>query len=185
MAEGDPAVYADKRTLKEIQRKIGLVFQNFNLFPHLSVLANITEAPIRVAKMPRETAEQKALALLKKVGLEEKASAYPLPALRRAKTAGGHCPGNGAGARNPVFDEPTSALDPELTGAILKVIRDLAEEQMTMIIVTHEMSFCKVWRTASYFSMAASSRRKVAQKKCWEKAKQRAWRNFLQKFEEN
>ena len=77
MAEGDPAVYADKRTLKEIQRKIGLVFQNFNLFPHLSVLANITEAPIRVAKMPRETAEQKALALLKKSAWRKKPPPIP------------------------------------------------------------------------------------------------------------
>ena len=77
MAEGSPAKYAEKKTLREIQREIGLVFQSFHLFPHLSVLENITEAPIRVAKVPKEQAEQKALALLKKVGLAEKQGAYP------------------------------------------------------------------------------------------------------------
>lgn len=143
LAQGSPAVYAEKKTLRMLQRKTGLVFQNFNLFPHLSVLENITAAPIRVAGQSREQAEQKARALLQKVGLAEKADAYPcqLSGGQKQRVAIAR-----AMALEPeilFFDEPTSALDPELTGEILKVIRELAEEKMTMVIVTHEMGFAR------------------------------------------
>lgn len=122
---------------------VGLVFQNFNLFPHFSVMKNITDAPIKVQKRNKEEVYKEARELLKKVGLEEKENAYPFQLSggqqQRVSIAR-------ALALNPkvlFFDEPTSALDPELTGEILKVIKDLAAEHMTMVIVTHEMNFAR------------------------------------------
>lgn len=121
----------------------GLVFQNFNLFPHYSVMKNITDAPVRVQKRDKKSVYEEARTLLKKMGLEDKENAYPFQLSggqqQRVSIAR-------ALAMNPdilFFDEPTSALDPELTGEILKVIRDLAAEHMTMVIVTHEMEFAK------------------------------------------
>lgn len=137
------AVYANKATLNRIRTRFGLVFQNFNLFPHFSSLRNIMEAPIHVAKQPKEQAKEHALQLLDKMGLADKADAYPY------QLSGGQQQRLSiarALALNPeilFFDEPTSALDPELTGEILKVIRALAEEHMTMVIVTHEMAFAR------------------------------------------
>ena len=137
------AVYADKQQLKKIRSRFGLVFQNFNLFPHFSVLKNLTDAPIQVLGRSKEEAEKKAMALLEKMGLADKADAYPcqLSGGQQQRVAIAR-----ALAMEPeilFFDEPTSALDPELTGEILKVIRQLAEEHMTMVIVTHEMSFAQ------------------------------------------
>jgi len=135
------AVYSAKGTLKEIRLRIGLVFQSFHLFPHFSILHNITEAPIRVLKKSRQEAEETAQALLGKLGLSDKASAYPY------QLSGGQQQRAAIArtlAMNPqmiFFDEPTSALDPELTGEVLRVIRALAEEHMTMVVVTHEMAF--------------------------------------------
>lgn len=121
----------------------GLVFQNFNLFPHYTVLKNITDAPIRVQKRNKEEVYAEAKELLKKMGLENKGDAYPFQLSggqqQRVSIAR-------ALAMKPdvlFFDEPTSALDPELTGEILKVIKDLAAEHMTMVIVTHEMNFAR------------------------------------------
>ena len=141
--ENGRAVYSSAAVLQQIRRRFGLVFQNFNLFPHYSVLRNLTEAPVRVEKKPRQEAEENARALLKKVGLENKADAYPceLSGGQQQRVAIAR-----ALAMQPdilFFDEPTSALDPELTGEILKVIRSLAEEHMTMVIVTHEMAFAR------------------------------------------
>ncbi|MFI3170903.1 MAG: amino acid ABC transporter ATP-binding protein [Eubacteriales bacterium] len=121
----------------------GLVFQNFNLFPHYSVMKNITDAPIKVQKRNKEEVFEHARNLLKKMGLEDKENAYPyqLSGGQQQRVSIAR-----ALAMNPdilFFDEPTSALDPELTGEILKVIRDLAAEKMTMVIVTHEMNFAK------------------------------------------
>ncbi len=121
----------------------GLVFQNFNLFPHYSVMKNITDAPIKVQKRNKKEVYEQARILLKKMGLEEKENAYPyqLSGGQQQRVSIAR-----ALAMNPdilFFDEPTSALDPELTGEILKVIRDLAAEKMTMVIVTHEMNFAK------------------------------------------
>lgn len=135
--------YASKNEIKQIKRKFGLVFQNFNLFPHFSILRNITEAPVNVLKIPKEQAQKEAIELLKKMGLEDKADAYP------CELSGGQQQRVSiarALAMHPdvlFFDEPTSALDPELTGEILAVIRELAEEKMTMVIVTHEMIFAR------------------------------------------
>ncbi len=137
------AVYADKVELRKIRLKIGLVFQNYNLFPHYNVLRNITEAPVSVAGISKEEAKKTAEELLVKMGLEDKAEAYP------CQLSGGQCQRVAiarALALKPdvlFFDEPTSALDPELTLEVMKVIRKLAQEHMTMVVVTHEMSFAR------------------------------------------
>ena len=135
--------YTDKKKLKEIRGKFGLVFQNFNLFPHFSVRRNITESLIHVHKKSREEADEICNELLKKLGMADKANAYPcnLSGGQQQRVSIAR-----ALAVNPeilFFDEPTSALDPELTSGILKVIRELAEEKMTMVIVTHEMAFAR------------------------------------------
>ncbi|MBO4377011.1 MAG: amino acid ABC transporter ATP-binding protein [Lachnospiraceae bacterium] len=141
--ENGKSVYADKAELKEIHKVFGLVFQNFNLFPHYSVLKNITDSLVRVDKMPKKEAKEEAMALLNQLGLEDKADAYPyqLSGGQQQRVSIAR-----ALAKKPkilFFDEPTSALDPELTVEVLKVIKELAAKHMTMIIVTHEMQFAK------------------------------------------
>ena len=139
--EGGRAVYA--KNLNPFRQCFGLVFQQFNLFPHRSVLQNVTDAPLRVQKRKRGEVETEARQLLAKLGLADKADAYP------CQLSGGQQQRVSiarALAMNPeilFFDEPTSALDPELTGEVLRVIRQLAEEKMTMVIVTHEMDFAR------------------------------------------
>ena len=141
--ENGKAVYAPSKTLRDIRLKIGLVFQNFNLFPHFSVNQNIMEAPLHVLKQPKAEAKANCEELLKKMGLETKGKSYP------CELSGGQQQRVSiarALALKPqilFFDEPTSALDPELTGEILKVIKELAKEKMTMVIVTHEMAFAR------------------------------------------
>ncbi len=141
--ENGRSVYAPGKELKAIRSVFGLVFQNFNLFPHYTVLKNITAAPMLIQNRSREEAERTAEALLAKMGLSDKRDAYPyqLSGGQQQRVSIAR-----ALAMNPkilFFDEPTSALDPELTGEILKVIRSLAAEHMTMVIVTHEMSFAR------------------------------------------
>lgn len=137
------AVTATKAQKQQIRKYFGLVFQNFNLFPHRSVIQNIMDAPVRIQKKDPEQARCEAMALLKKMGLEGKANEYPqqLSGGQQQRVSIAR-----ALALNPkilFFDEPTSALDPELTGEILKVIKNLAAEHMTMVIVTHEMNFAR------------------------------------------
>ena len=137
------SVYSDKAELKKIRSIFGLVFQSFNLFPHYSVLKNLTDPQISVLGRDKEQAREKAMELLRKMNLEEKADAYPcqLSGGQQQRVAIAR-----ALAMDPqilFFDEPTSALDPELTGEVLKVIKKLAEEHMTMVIVTHEMAFAR------------------------------------------
>ncbi|MBS4221414.1 amino acid ABC transporter ATP-binding protein [Lederbergia citrea] len=132
-----------KTEINEIRKDVGMVFQHFNLFPHKTILENITLAPINVKGMKKQEAEQKALELLAKVGLSEKASAYPdsLSGGQKQRVAIAR-----ALAMEPkimLFDEPTSALDPEMVGEVLEVMKQLAEEGMTMIVVTHEMGFAR------------------------------------------
>ena len=136
-------VYAKNAILNEIKSVFGLVFQNFNLFPHFSVLKNVMDAPVHVQKRPKEEAKKEAMELLDKMGLADKADYYPcqLSGGQQQRVAIAR-----ALALNPkvlFFDEPTSALDPELTGEVLKVIKSLAETKMTMVIVTHEMEFAR------------------------------------------
>lgn len=137
------AEYAKASELKRIHGYFGLVFQNFNLFPHYSVIQNITDAPLRVQKRNKDEVFREAKELLQKMGLSDKADVYPhqLSGGQQQRVSIAR-----ALAMKPkilFFDEPTSALDPELTGEILKIIKDLAAEKMTMVIVTHEMNFAK------------------------------------------
>ena len=137
------SVYAKGKKMKAIKENFGLVFQNFNLFPHYIVLKNIMNAPIHIQKRDRHEVKKEAMALLSRMGLEDKADYYPsqLSGGQQQRVAIAR-----ALAQKPkvlFFDEPTSALDPELTGEVLKVIKDLAEQKMTMVIVTHEMNFAK------------------------------------------
>jgi len=132
-----------KKNIDEMRRKIGFVFQLFNLWPHRTVLQNVTEAPIHVLRVPRKKAERKAMELLEKVGLTDKRDAYPrrLSGGQQQRVAIAR-----ALAMNPkvmLFDEATSALDPELIGEVLEVMKNLADEGMTMLVVTHEMGFAK------------------------------------------
>lgn len=137
------AIYSPEQELRKIKSYFGLVFQNFNLFPHYNVMKAITEAPILVQKRNKEEVYEEAKVLLSKMGLSDKADYYPyqLSGGQQQRVSIAR-----ALAMNPkilFFDEPTSALDPELTGEILKVIKDLAKEHMTMVIVTHEMTFAR------------------------------------------
>ncbi len=131
------------KNLKHFRKNFGLVFQNYNLFPHYSVMKNIMDAPVSILKRDKKTVEEECRVLLEKMGLGDKAKAYP------CELSGGQQQRVSivrALAMKPeilFFDEPTSALDPELTGEVLKVIKQLAEEKMTMVIVTHEMAFAR------------------------------------------
>lgn len=141
--ENGICVYPDKKKLREAQKNFGLVFQNFNLFPHFNVLKNIMDAPVENQKRDKKEAEEEARRLLAKLGLEGKEKAYPceLSGGQQQRVAIAR-----ALALNPkilFFDEPTSALDPEITREILCVLKQLAEEKMTMVIVTHEIDFAK------------------------------------------
>lgn len=136
-------VYAPKSEMKEAQKHFGLVFQDFNLFPHYSVIKNISDAPIHIQKREKNEVYEEVRELLKKVGLEEKENAYPceLSGGQQQRVAIAR-----ALALHPkmlYFDEPTSALDPEITAGILRVMKGLAQENMTMVIVTHEIEFAK------------------------------------------
>ena len=139
----DELITDPKCDVNKVRQKMGMVFQQFNLFPHLTILENITLAPVMLKKMTKDQAKEKALELLKRVGLEEKAEAYPvqLSGGQKQRVAIAR-----ALAMNPeimLFDEPTSALDPEMVGEVLDVMKDLAESGMTMVIVTHEMGFAR------------------------------------------
>ena len=139
----DSEVTDKKVNINHIRQNIGMVFQHFNLFPHLTILQNITLAPIKLKKMSKQEAEAKAMSLLERVGLPEKANAYP------SQLSGGQKQRVAivrALCMNPevmLFDEPTSALDPEMVGEVLDVMKELAEDGMTMIVVTHEMGFAR------------------------------------------
>ena len=136
-------ITAPDSNIDQIRQKMGMVFQSFNLFPHMSVLENLTITPVKIKKEDPEKAKEQALALLDQVGLKEKATSYP------ASLSGGQQQRVAiarALAMSPdvmLFDEPTSALDPEMVGEVLSVMQDLAKKGMTMVVVTHEMGFAK------------------------------------------
>lgn len=148
---GNGTEYVNKDEVRRIACKMGMVFQQFNLFPHMTVLQNLIEAPVNVQKRDKATVIKEAEALLAKVGLSDKRDEYP------RKLSGGQQQRVAiarALAMKPaimLFDEPTSSLDPELTGEVLKTMRELAEEKMTMVVVTHEMGFAKEVATKVVF----------------------------------
>ena len=141
--ENGKSVYVSSAELRRIKSSFGLVFQNFNLFPHYSVLKNITEAPILIQKRPKDEVYAQARELLKQMGLADREDAYPYQLSGGQQQRVSIARALAMQPKILFFDEPTSALDPELTGEILKVIRDLAAQHMTMVIVTHEMAFAR------------------------------------------
>lgn len=172
----------DKTTnINRLREKLGMVFQHFNLFPHKTVMENITLAPIKVKKLSKEEAEKKALELLKKVGLEDKKYAYPnqLSGGQKQRIAIAR-----ALAMEPeimLFDEPTSALDPEMIKEVLDVMIDLAKEGMTMLIVTHEMGFAKNVATRVLFMNEGIILEDETPKELFENPKHTRTKEFLYK----
>lgn len=141
--ENGKSIYAGKKELKKFHEMFGMVFQNFNLFPHYSVLKNVAEPPMLMQGVSKKEAEKRAIELLDKLGLADKKDAYPYQLSGGQKQRVSIARALALQPKILFFDEPTSALDPELTGEVLKVIRELAKQKMTMIIVTHEMQFAK------------------------------------------
>ena len=177
------AQYADSATMKTVQSYFGLVFQNFNLFPHYNVLKNVTDTPISVQKRDPKEVKESAMRLLEAMGLADKANAYP------CQLSGGQKQRVSivrALAMNPeilFFDEPTSALDPELTGEVLKVIKQLAEQQMTMVIVTHEMAFAHAISDRVIFMDKGVIVEQGTPQELFEGTKQERTRQFLQNYQ--
>ena len=175
-------VYASKAELNRFRTRFGLVFQNFQLFPHYSVLKNISEAPILHGE-DKDEVHVRALELMKKMGLEGKENAYPyqLSGGQQQRVAIAR-----ALAMRPgilFFDEPTSALDPELTGEVLKVIRQLAEEKMTMVVVTHEMPFAKAVSNRVIFMAGGVIVEQGDPIEVFENPKEERTKQFLRVFE--
>ncbi|GAA0121483.1 MAG: amino acid ABC transporter ATP-binding protein [Clostridium argentinense] len=167
--------------IDKIREKMGMVFQQFNLFPHKTVLDNITLAPMNVQGFKKEDAEKKALSLLEKVGLKDKATAYPssLSGGQKQRIAIAR-----ALAMEPevmLFDEPTSALDPEMVGEVLNVMKDLASEGMTMVIVTHEMRFAKEVGDRIFFIDEGTVLEKGTPKEIFENPQHPRTKDFLSK----
>ena len=175
-------VYASKAELNRFRTRFGLVFQNFQLFPHYSVLRNVSEAPILHGENKTEV-HDRAMELLKKMGLEGKENAYPYQLSggqqQRVAIARALC------MRPEIlfFDEPTSALDPELTGEVLKVIRQLAEEKMTMVVVTHEMPFAKAVSNRVIFMADGVIVEQGDPREVFDNPKEERTRQFLRVFE--
>ncbi len=176
------ALYKENhQDINKARMKMGMVFQHFNLFPHLTVLQNMTLAPVKLKKVPPEEAKEKALALLKRVGLEDKADVYP------ATLSGGQKQRIAivrALAMEPdvmLFDEPTSALDPEMVGEVLNVMVDLAKEGMTMIVVTHEMGFAREVATKVLFMDDGVIKEASNPKEFFENPKDERLKEFLSK----
>ena len=143
---------AGKRVNIDVHRqKMGMVFQHFNLFPHLTILQNMTLAPMKVKKIPQKEAEEKALALLDRVGLRDRAEAYPIQLSGGQKQRVAIVRALCMEPEVMLFDEPTSALDPEMVGEVLEVMKSLAREGMTMVVVTHEMGFAREVATRVIF----------------------------------
>ena len=174
----------DKYIAKQLnthRQKIGMVFQQFNLFPHLTVMQNITLAPVKLKKMTQAEAEEKALSLLEKIGLADKAAAYP------ATLSGGQKQRIAivrALAMSPdvmLFDEPTSALDPEMVGEVLKVMTELAREGMTMVVVTHEMGFAREVANRVIFMSDGVIKEENSPKEFFENPQDERLKDFLSK----
>lgn len=170
-----------EKQLDTLREKMGMVFQQFNLFPHMNIIENIKLAPMKVKNAGEEEATAKAVELLKQVGLEEKAEAFP------ANLSGGQQQRVAiarALAMDPkvmLFDEPTSALDPEMVGEVLKVMQDLAQKGMTMVVVTHEMGFAKNVADEVWFMADGYIQEKAAPQEFFEQPKTERAQDFLAK----
>ena len=178
---GKDQLKVSHKKVSEICAELGMVFQRFNLFPHMTVLENVIEAPITVKKVPKEEAVAFALELLKKVGLEEKRDEFPsrLSGGQQQRVAIAR-----ALAMKPkimLFDEPTSALDPELVGEVLQVMKDLAKEGMTMIVVTHEMGFAKEVASRVIFMDKGEILEEAAPEEIFSHPRHERTKSFLQK----
>lgn len=167
--------------IQKVRRKMGMVFQQFNLFPHMTVLQNITFAPVKLGLMSQKEAEQKARELLSRIGLPDKEVAYP------AQLSGGQKQRIAivrSLAMNPdvmLFDEPTSALDPEMVGEVLQLMKDLAEDGMTMVVVTHEMGFAKEVATRVMFIDEGVVKEQAPPEEFFSNPKDARLREFLSK----
>lgn len=170
-----------KNNINLHRQKMGMVFQQFNLFPHMTVLRNMTLAPMKLLKMSKAEAEEKALSLLKRVGLDDRANAYP------SQLSGGQKQRVAivrALCMNPevlLFDEPTSALDPEMVGEVLDVMKELAKEGMTMVVVTHEMGFAREVADTVIFMDNGEILAKGTPEEIFEKNENQRLRDFLRK----
>ncbi|MBB1535248.1 amino acid ABC transporter ATP-binding protein [Leptotrichia sp.] len=178
--EGENIV-SPKVDINKIREKVGMVFQHFNLFPHKTVLENITIGPIKLKKVSQEEAEKIAISLLDKVGLADKKDVYPnkLSGGQKQRVAIAR-----ALAMNPkviLFDEPTSALDPEMIGEVLEVMRDLAREGMTMIVVTHEMGFARTVANRVFFMDQGTILEDGSPKEIFDNPKEERTKEFLDK----
>ena len=182
--ENGKSVYAGKAALAQVRRQFGLVFQQFDLFPHYTVLKNVCDAPVSVQKRDRAEVEAEAMALLDKMGLAGKENAYPyqLSGGQQQRVAIAR-----ALAMKPeilFFDEPTSALDPLLTGEVLRVIRSLADEHMTMVIVTHEMPFARAVSDRVVFLDGGVIVEQGSPEQVFENPQQERTREFLKSYRE-
>ena len=179
--QGDKIVYT--KDLKKVRGYFGLVFQNFNLFPHYSVMKNVTDAPVSVQKRDPKEVKETALALLASMGLSDKADAYPCQLSGGQKQRVSIVRALAMKPEILFFDEPTSALDPELTGEVLKVIKQLAEQNMTMVIVTHEMAFAHAISDRVIFMDGGVIVEQGTPKELFEGTKQERTRQFLQNYQ--
>lgn len=179
--DGKDQLKVSHKKVAEVCAELGMVFQRFNLFPHMTVLQNVIEAPMTVKKVPKEDAVKFALDLLKKVGLEDKKDEYPsrLSGGQQQRVAIAR-----ALAMKPkimLFDEPTSALDPELVGEVLEVMKELAREGMTMLVVTHEMGFAKEVAGRVIFMDKGEILEEASPQEIFSNPKQERTKSFLQK----
>ena len=179
--EGDRIVYT--KDLKKVRGYFGLVFQNFNLFPHYNVLKNVTDAPVSVQKRDLKEVKESAMQLLEAMGLADKADAYPCQLSGGQKQRVSIVRALAMKPEILFFDEPTSALDPELTGEVLKVIKQLAEQQMTMVIVTHEMAFAHAISDRVIFMDKGVIVEQWTPQELFEGTKQERTRQFLQNYQ--
>ena len=177
---GGVAKYLPEKELSKICSETGMVFQHFNLFPHMTTMGNITYAPIKVKGVSKEDAEKRGRELLKLVGLEEKADSYPGHLSGGQKQRAAIARGLAMDPMIMLFDEPTSALDPEITGEVLNVMKQLASENRTMIIVTHEMGFAKEVADRVIFMDAGRIVEEGAPKEIFENPKSERLQSFLQ-----
>lgn len=174
-----------KVNIDQLRQKMGMVFQHFNLFPHRTILQNMTLAPEKVLRMPREMATEKALQLLRRVGLEDRADAYPIQLSGGQKQRVAIVRALMMEPEVMLFDEPTSALDPEMVGEVLSVMRELARGGMTMLVVTHEMAFARDVSTHAVFMKDGVIWEQGAPEELFKNPQHTETRDFLSRFMEN